>query len=189
MRLLPWLENPETQPWAPRRREKGTRRTDIIYTVKTREGREEQPRNCTRRQNCATTNAQRIHQHVDNRWLLTTQGCQCWLKACTGAGAWMNTVKPQGNADSWQTEATALLNGCWVPQTSRSCHYLQPAPRWDCSHGWQILATQAWAKSDDFLAKMTGSEKEGLMDADSQSPEWCPTSEGTPDQEISEICT
>ena len=31
------------------------------------------------------------------------------------------------------------------PQTSRSFHYWQPAPRWDCPHGWQILATQPWA--------------------------------------------
>ena len=26
-----------------------------------------------------------------------------------------------------------------------SFHYWQPAPRWDCSHGWQIMATQPWA--------------------------------------------
>ena len=40
---------------------------------------------------------------------------------------------------------TASLNGSWVPQTSRSFHYRQPAPRWDCFHSWQILATQPWA--------------------------------------------
>ena len=49
MRLLPWLANPGNLAMSPpRRREegkKGTHRTDIIYTVETREGREEQPRN------------------------------------------------------------------------------------------------------------------------------------------------
>ena len=40
---------------------------------------------------------------------------------------------------------TPLLNRGWVPQTSRSFHFWQPASRWDCSHGWQILATQPWA--------------------------------------------
>lgn len=45
------------------------------------------------------------------------------------------------------------------------------------------------AKSDDFLGEMTGSEKERLVYADTQNPERCPNSEGTPDQEISEICT
>ena len=39
----------------------------------------------------------------------------------------------------------ASQNGGWVPQTSRSFHYWQPTPRWNCSHGWQIVATQPWA--------------------------------------------
>ena len=37
---------------------------------------------------------------------------------------------------------TALLNGGWVPQTSTSVCYWQPAPRWDYSRGRQILTTQ-----------------------------------------------
>ena len=34
---------------------------------------------------------------------------------------------------------TTSLNRGWVPQTSRSFHYWQQTPWWDCSHGWQIL--------------------------------------------------
>ena len=37
---------------------------------------------------------------------------------------------------------TALQSGGWVPWTSMSFHYWQPAHWWDCSHGRQILATQ-----------------------------------------------
>ena len=40
---------------------------------------------------------------------------------------------------------TALQSGGWVPWTSMSFHYWQPAHWWDCSHGRQILATQPWA--------------------------------------------
>ena len=58
----------------------------------------------------------------------TQEGCQV-----------INKVKP------WKWQLTsALLNGGWVPQTSRSFHYWQ-SPPWGCSHGWQILVTWPWA--------------------------------------------
>ena len=50
---------------------------------------------------------------------------------------------------------TALLNRGSVPQTSRSFHFWQPAPKCHYSHGWQILATQPWAP------KQKGRREEG----------------------------
>ena len=49
------------------------------------------------------------------------------------------------NHHSYLQLTKASLNGGWVLQASWSFHYWQPAPWWDCYHGWQILATQPWA--------------------------------------------
>ena len=57
MRLLPGLANPGNPAMSPHAEgKKGTSHTDITYTVETREGRGEEPRNYPRRENGAATN-------------------------------------------------------------------------------------------------------------------------------------
>ena len=74
---------------------------------------------------------------------------------------------------------TASLRGGWMPNTSRSFHYWQPAPRWRL-HRWLAKpgkpAMSPHAHPEDHRAEMA--RREGLMVPASQSPQ-LPISSGT----------
>ena len=97
MRLLPWLANrgkPAMSPHAEGK--KGTRHTDIVYTVEKR-GRVggNNPKTVLKHR-MAPQQTEGIHAHVGNGRPLTAQVYQCWLHACTGVCARTNNTKCKG---------------------------------------------------------------------------------------------
>ena len=92
------------------------------------------------------------------RWLALAFGyclmiscliCFLCFKSSVSLTSWAEThctnISTTQASKQKKTLTTASLSGVWVPQTSGSLHYWLPAPRWECSHGWQLLASQPWA--------------------------------------------
>ena len=128
MRLLPWLANPGNPTMSPHTEgKKGTRHTDVVYTVEKRErvGGGNNPEIMLKCR-MVLQQTREIHMHVDNRRPLTAQAYQCCLHTCTGSCAWTNNAKckraqtPATCIGASQCSTLAVVHYSW---TSAKCFW------------------------------------------------------------------